>query len=140
MDANGYIDTHWIQMGPHEGQTTQTVAQAVWDHWVTTFGVPMRIQSDRGLMFESEVFPALCRLLRIRKTQTTPYRPQSEGTTERFNRTPKDMLAKTANHHPEEWDLYLPSVRMAYNSSVHSATGDSTSYHLFGCSIRLPLT
>ena len=40
-------------------QTTETVAQAVLDHWVTTFGVPMRIHSDRGLMFESEVFRAL---------------------------------------------------------------------------------
>ena len=40
-------------------------------------------------------------------------RPQSAGTTERFNRTLKVMLAKTANHHPEELDMYLPSVMMA---------------------------
>ena len=53
--------------------------------------------------------------------------------------TLKDMLGKTAKHHPEEWDWYLPSGLMASNSSVHSATGYSPIYLLFGRSIRLPL-
>ena len=100
--------TKWPVAVPIKDQTTEVVAQAVLNHWVTSFGVPMRIHSDRGLMFESKVFHSLCRLLRIHKTQTTPYRPQSDGTTESFNRTLKNMLWKTANHHPEEWDLYLP--------------------------------
>ena len=131
--------TKWAVAVPLHDQRTETVVQALVDHWVTKFGVPMRIHSDRGLMFESEVFHSLCRLLRIHKTQTTPYRPQSDGTTERFNRTVKDMLIKTATHHPEEWDLYLNSVMMAYNSSVHSTTGYSPYYLLFGRSMRFPL-
>ena len=122
-----------------EGLTTERVAQAVLDHWVTTCGVPMRIHSDRGLMFESEVIPGLCQLLRIHKTQTTTYRPQSDGTTERFKSPLKNMFSKTANHNPEEGDYYLPSLMMAYKSYVHSATGNAPSYLLFGRGIRLPL-
>ena len=67
--------TKWAVAVPMQDQTTETVAQAVLDHWVTTFGVPMRIHSDRGLMFEAEVFHALCRLLRIQKTKPQTTKP-----------------------------------------------------------------
>ena len=97
--------TKWAVAVPMKDHTTETIAQGVLYHWVTIFGVPIRIHSDRGVMLESEGFHALCRLLRIHKSQTTPYGPQSDGTTEICYRNVKDMLAQTANHHPEELDM-----------------------------------
>ena len=58
---------------------------------------------------------------------------------ERLIRTLKDMLAKSANHYPEDSDCYLPSFMMAYNSALHSATGYSPDYLQFRRSMRRPL-
>ena len=41
--------TKWAVAVPMKDRTTETVAQAVLDHSVTMFEVPMRIHSDRGL-------------------------------------------------------------------------------------------
>ena len=94
--------TNWAVAVPMKYQTTETVAQAGLDHLINTFGVPMRIHSDRRLMLESDSSRPSAGFRLIQKAQTTAYRPQSYGTLERFNRILKDMLAKTAKHHPEE--------------------------------------
>eukprot|EP00731_Ephydatia_muelleri_P004933 Em0002g1109a len=51
------------------------------------------VHSDQGRQFESILLKEVCNLLQIRKTHTTPYRPQGNGMVERFNRTLLDMLA-----------------------------------------------
>ena len=53
--------------------------------FISRFGVPTQIHSDEGAQFESKFFQALCDLLGMEKTQTTPYHPQSDGLVERFN-------------------------------------------------------
>ena len=55
--------------------------------------VPGVIHSDQGRDFETSLFAEVCRLLDIEKTRTCPYRPQSDGMIERFNRTVAQMLA-----------------------------------------------
>ena len=49
--------------------------------------------SDQGTNFTGKVIRDVCRLLDGRKIQTTAYRPQTDGLTERYNRTLVDMLA-----------------------------------------------
>ena len=49
----------------------------------------------------------VCKLLRVAKSRTTPYHPQSDGLVERFNRTLLDMLAKTVQEQPFEWESHL---------------------------------
>jgi hypothetical protein len=55
----------------------------------------------------------MCRLLGIEKTRTTPYRPQSDGQTERMNRSLLEMLAKAAREDPRNWDVKL-AMRAGY--------------------------
>ena len=83
------------------------------------------MHSDQGRQFESELLKQICNLLQIKKTHTTPYRPQGNGMVERFNRTLQDMLAIGVGKHPADWEVYIRKLCFAYNPSVHSSTGYS---------------
>ncbi|KRZ64276.1 hypothetical protein T08_7923, partial [Trichinella sp. T8] len=56
-----------------------------------------------------------------------------------MNRTLLDMLAKASIDHPEDWDVYLDRVLLAYRTSVHCTTGATPSRVLFGRELRLPV-
>ncbi|KAL5509658.1 hypothetical protein EMCRGX_G005060 [Ephydatia muelleri] len=80
---------------------------------------PEQVHSDQGRQFESELLKQICNLLQIKKTHTTPYRPQGNGMVERFNWTLQDMLAIAVGKHPADWEVQC----FTYNTSVHSSTG-----------------
>ena len=74
----------------------------------------------------------------IWNTQTTPFHLQSDGASERSIRTVNSMLAKIVKEDQRNWDLYIPSTCLAYNTSVHSSTGFTHSLLRFGRELRLP--
>ncbi|KAI4887611.1 hypothetical protein NFI96_008962 [Prochilodus magdalenae] len=49
----------------------------------------------------------------IKGIHTTPYHPQTDGLTERFNKTLKQTLRKLANSNRTDWDTWLPYVLFA---------------------------
>ena len=66
-------------------------------------------------------------------------RPQSDGMVERFNRTVGSMMKQYVNDTQTDWDEYLPLCSLAYNSTIHSSTGYSPNFLMFGRDFRLPL-
>ena len=105
--------------------TMQTVTDRIVTEFVAYFGV-------QGREFESELFQELSRLWEIDKTRMVPYRPQSDGLVERFNRTVQQMLAMFVNEHWDDWDDHLPYVMMAYRASVQESTGCTPNLLFFG--------
>ena len=79
------------------------------------------------------------RFFKFQKTRTTPYHPQSDGMVERFNRTLLNMLSIATGKHPSNWEDQLPKLCLAYNSSIHSTTGFTPFYLMFGRQARLPI-
>ena len=96
-----------------------------------------RIKACR--QFESELLKQICNLLQIKKTHTTPYRPQGNGMVERFNRTLQDMLAIAVGNYPADWEVYIRKLCFAYNTSVHSSTGYSPFFLMFGRQATIPI-
>ena len=80
----------------------------------------------------------LCKMLGIKKLNTTAYHPQTDGMVERFNRTLKTVLRKHADKFASQWYTYLPGVLWAYRNTPHEATGEKPSFLLFGLDCRTP--
>jgi len=117
---------------------TETIARKLFHHWITIFGVPLRIHTDRGTNFESDLFQSMCSLLGIKKTRTSPYYPQSDGLVERVFRTIKLMISAVVKERQISWCETLPIVEMGLRASIQDSIGFSPFEVLFGRKMRLP--
>ena len=131
--------TKWIEAIPLPDQEARTIAEALIESVICRFGVPLQIHTDQGRNFQSALLLELCQLLDIDKTRTTPYRPQSDGMVERFNRTLTGMLTSFVSSNQKDWDEHIPFIIMAYRSAVHSSTGFTPNMMMMGREIKLPL-
>jgi transposase InsO family protein len=124
---------------PLPDHTAQTVADIFVTQWVARHGSPLEIHTDQAAEYDSRLYKAIMRLLGIKKTRTSPYRPQSDGVVERLNRTLKGMLSAYVQHDYNSWDEYLPFVLMSYRSTVHESTGCTPNLLFFGRECNLPI-
>ena len=131
--------TKWVEACAIPNQEAITVARKLTDQMFCRFSPPDQLHSDQGKQFESELLKDICNIFRIKKTRTTPHHPQCDGQVERFNRTLLHMLSTTVKEHPFDWEDQLPKVCMAYNTSVHSSTGHTPYFLMFGRQPRLPI-
>ena len=73
-------------------------------------------------------------ILGIKKTRTTPYHPQNDGSVDRMNRT-----LKSVNDQQNNWDIWIPQALMAYLSTVESSTAFSPHCLMFGREKLIPI-
>lgn len=103
-------------------------------------GFPREILTDRGTNFMSTLLKQVYQLLGIRSLRTTPYHPQTDGLTERFNQTLKQILWNFVNYTGRDWDEWLPYLLFAYREVPQASPGFSPFELLFGHEVRGPLS
>jgi transposase InsO family protein/predicted aspartyl protease len=130
--------TRWTEAYAMKDQEAATVTRIFLHEFICRYGLPRQIHTDQGRQFESRLFQELCVWLKIDKTRTTAYHPQSDGLVERFNRTVEDLLSKYVSPTQRDWDDHLPLAMMAYRSSVHESTGQSPCQMMFAREPDLP--
>ena len=134
-----YFSKYFVVV-PLKTHTAPVVANAILEHWICKLGgCPVTIHSDRGPEFRSHVVKHIFEMLEIHQTFTTPYRPQSDGFVERFNRTIKQMLASKIGYDSPLWKQYLPYCLMAYNATTQALTGCTPNMLCFGEELTLPV-
>lgn len=131
--------TKWPEAYPIPDHKAVTVANKLVEEWISRYGLMQTLHSDQGREFESEIFQTLMQQLRIHKTRTTPYHPQSDGLAERLNRTLKNMLSKLVNGNQDNWDSLIPQTLLAYRTATQSSTGVTPYRMMFGREARLPV-
>ena len=63
---------------------------------------------------------------------------QSDVMVEWFNRTLESMLTMFVEKHQHRWDEFLPSVMLAYHSSIHESIGFSLTMLMLGMELEMP--
>jgi transposase InsO family protein len=121
-----------------DNKSAQTVAQAIFDTWISFIGVPHQIHTDQGKEFVNEVCKTLCTELLITHTKTAAYHPQANAQAEVFNKHIQKYLARFVSEHTLDWEQYIPTMLFSYNTSVHSSTNSSPFEALFGFRPNMP--
>ena len=116
--------------------SADTVAQTLVTGWVSRFGVPSIITTDRGGQFESTLWSRLMTLLGTTCFRTTSYHPQANGLVERFHRQLKGALK--AQPSTCSWTELLPLVLLGIHTAVKEDLKFSTAELVYGTTLRLP--
>ena len=109
-------------------------------HVIRLHGWPSVVISDRDPRFDSEFWRAVLKGSECQLRMSTPYHPQTDGQTERANRTLLAMLRKFASPNGSNWEDLLPWLEFAYNDSWQSSTGFSPFFLCTGSHPRRPLS
>jgi hypothetical protein len=138
----GIIDnfSRFVTLVPLKRVTAETVGKALFEKWVTLFGIPEVIHSDRGTEFENRLMFHLCQLLGIRKSRSSPYYPQGNAIIERLFGTVKDLLSTTMRSRKQSWVSILPSVEFALRCTIHKSTNFSPYEIIFGRKMKTPFS
>lgn len=112
--------------------TARDVGTFLLQRFILRHGALRELLSDRGRAFLSDALKALLNECRIVHRTSTAYHPQTNGMTERFNRTLGSMLSMYVASDHSNWDQVLPFVTYAYNTAVQATTGFSPYFLLYG--------
>lgn len=129
--------TRWPEATPLADIATDTVARAFIGTWISRFGVPLSLTSDRGSQFESSVWGRVMTLLGIRRYRTASYHPQANATVERFHRQLKASLMASGQPR-EDWYTTLPLVLLGIRASLKQDLHHSSAELVYGSTLRLP--
>ena len=129
--------TRWPEVVPIADTTSETVVQAFLDTWVSRYGVPATVTTDRGAQFTSEAWRTALSRLGIGVSATTSYHPQANGMVERFHRSLKNSL-RCSVRASKSWSRSLPWVLLGLRSAPKQDTTTSAAEVVFGVPLRIP--
>ena len=108
--------------------------------WVSHYGVPSSITTDRGMQFLSNAWSQLMQTWGIRSHTTTAYHPEANGLVERFHRRLKESLLAASHDKPNEWYWQLPAVLLSIRTTLKPDIGASPAEMVYGEPISIPGT
>ena len=128
--------TRWPEAFPLSDVTAPSVARALISGWISRFGVPSTITTDRGGQFESDLWAQLMTMLGTTRIRTTSYYPQANGRWSVFTGNSREPLGPSWAHTPglSPIPLVLLGIRTALKEDLHCTAAEL----VYGMSLRLP--
>jgi transposase InsO family protein len=85
---------------------------------VRLHGWPTTLVSDRDPKFTSAFWTTLFKEWGTKLAMSTAYHPQTDGQSERANRTLEEMLRSYVSKNHDDWDVHLPTLEFALSNSA----------------------
>jgi hypothetical protein len=109
----------------HLASTKQTyhardIAEVMFGLVYKHHGMPSKTVSDRDSLFMSTFWQRLHALTGTELRMSTSFHPQTDGLTERMNRTVTQMLRQCVSPNQCDWAIKLPAIEFAVNSASSS--------------------
>lgn len=127
--------TRWAEAVPLIDITAETVATALASGWIQRFGIPLRITTDQGRQFESNLFRTLSNMAGMSHIRTTAHHPQANGMVERLHR---QLKASLKCHGDQKWTEALPWVMLGIRAAWKEDIKATTAELVYGTTLRLP--
>jgi len=131
--------TKWAEAFPIMKTDALSIAKVLVEEIICRYGAPKRIISDQGSNFISAVIANICTTLGIQRNITTAYHPQTDGLTERFNKTLASMISMYTSRDQKDWDEHVPFILFAYRTAIQESTLEKPFYLMFGRDPQMPV-
>ena len=115
-----------------ERLTASETAEAFLNNVVRFAGLPDSLVSDQGRTFIDKTWKEICFCLNITHKLSTSYHPETDGQTERANKTLEVYLRHYVNYYQDNWAKFLPLAEFCCNNHVNSSTGLTPFFSSFG--------
>ena len=128
----------------HLAATTTTVdspglARIFVDTVYKLHGLPRTIISDRDVRITAGFWQELFKRLGTKLSMSTARHPQTDGQTERANRTLEEVLRHYVSAKQDDWDQHLALAEFAINSATHEGTKETPFRLNYGKEVMVPL-
>ena len=130
--------TRYTEIYPIKNKTAEEVAIGFFNGFICRHGVPRVVVSDNGREFVNKIFDSLSELMKIKRVNILPYRPEANGVCERANRKILEALRTTVGGQDPNWDRFIDYVRFSINSALNESIGMSPHEALYGVEVRNP--
>ena len=115
----------WVECYPLANKSNEEVWDKFRNEYLPRHGACRLLITDQGAEFKGKDWDEWLRGNRIEHRRSTPYHPQSNGRTERANRTIKEMIRKLVNGQRADWEDQLATVLWAVRTNTSMVTGYS---------------
>ena len=111
--------SRFLRVTPMQDKSMETSATCFFDNWVSIFGPPETLISDRGKEFENQIYKHLCEAFGITHQMSSPSHPSSNGMAES---AVKDTIRYIRKYITEDnnWLDLLPCIQFSHNTSLHA--------------------
>ena len=91
-------------------QTAKTITKFLYEGNISIFRALARLLSDWGANFISSIINEMCKILGMKKLQTTPYHLQTNGLVERSHQTIMKIIVKLGEDKKADWPGHLAEI------------------------------
>jgi hypothetical protein len=107
--------------------------------YIAINSMPLKIITDNGPEFANELMTELGLLLGLKRKFIAPYHKRANGKVENSHKTTQQMVRAYIEKRPKDWDVLIPLLEFAMNTSKSSATKFTPFYIHFGRHPIMPL-
>lgn len=108
-----------------KSSSARDIANLFFDNWFCENGLPDEIISDRDILFMSRFWKHLHELTGVKLKMSTVFHPETDGSSERTNKTLNQCLRFHVDSKQRGWVKALPRIRFAMMNTVNASTGFS---------------
>jgi transposase InsO family protein len=102
--------------------TAEEFTVLFFNHWYCENSLPLHIVSDHDKLFTSRFWKALTKLTGVKLKMSSAYHPQTDGSSERSNKTINQCLRYHVRRNQKGWVRTLPQIRFYIMNTVNAST------------------
>jgi len=135
--------TKWAECIPVPSTHAPVIVSTFIRSWICRFGVPDVVVSDNDRTFTGTLLSNIHGTFGTKALSITPYHPEGNAVIESFHRTLNKGLSafNVPPHRPTiSFHEALDLVLYSYRATLHSTTGESPAFLVYGVDLRPPMS